>query len=298
MPDASAPPPPALPILCLGETLWDVLPDGEFLGGAPFNVAAHLARLGAPVRLVTRIGADARGRAALERMQALGLDTALVQVDPSLPTGEAHARIDARGAATYDFTAPAAWDRIEADAAVLETAHRSAALVYGTLAQRTPAGLAAARRVVEAARWRVLDLNLRPPHDGRELALAALARADFVKMNDLEARRVAMWLGVPDEPAELFECLGTRFGTTSVCITRGERGALLWHEAQTVEQPAVPCEVADTVGAGDAFLAMLIAELLVATPAPLAMRRAAELAAFVASRAGAVPDYEAQAFRR
>jgi fructokinase len=169
--------------------------------------------------------------------------------------------------------------------------------VYGTLVQRTPAASAVVQRIVEAAAWRVLDLNLRPPHDGRDVTLASLARADFVKLNETEARRIAGWLGVAADPDVLLECLADRFGTTSLCITRGAHGALLWHDEQWIEQPAFPCMVADTIGAGDAFLAMVLAELLASRPAALAMERAAQLAAFVASRPGAVPDYAASRFR-
>lgn len=285
------------PIVCLGETLWDVLPSGEFLGGAPCNVAAHLARLGVPVFLVSRVGADAHGRAALERMRTLGLDTAYVQIDPWLPTGIARAALDAKGGASYEFLSPAAWDRIEADARTLECAHRAAATVFGTLLQRTAAGAGVVQRVLDASRWRVLDLNLRAPHDSREVVLASLARADFVKLNEAEARRVADWLGVADEPAALLEALASRYDTESLCVTRAERGAVLWHDGEWIEQAALPSAVVDTVGAGDAFLAMLLAELLDGRHARLAMERAVRLAAFVASQPGAVPDYAAARFR-
>ncbi len=285
------------PIVCLGETLWDVLPHGAFLGGAPFNVAAHLARLGAPVCLVSRVGADARGREALARMRAVGLGTARVQVDPWLPTGEARAVLDGTGSARYEFPSPAAWDRIEADAHALEAANGASALVFGTLSQRTPAAVEAVRRLVDAACWRVLDLNLRAPHDQRDVALASLARADFVKLNDSEADRVAAWLGVAADPPDLLDVLAARFGVASLCITRGERGAVLWHDGQWFDQPAARSEVIDTVGAGDAFLAMLLAELLDGRAPATAMERAARLAAFVASQPGAVPDYAAGVFR-
>jgi fructokinase len=230
-------------------------------------------------------------------MRALGLDPGRVQIDPWLPTGIARATLDGAGVAAYEFPQPAAWDRIEADARTLEAVNASAALVFGTLAQRSPTALAVVQQLVEAASWRVLDLNLRPPHDARDVTLASLARADFVKLNEAEAERVATWLGSAPEPAPLLECLAERFGTSSLCITRGAAGALLWHEGQWTEQAAFPCAVGDTVGAGDSFLAMLLAELLAAHPAAVAMERAARLAAFVASQPGAVPDYAAGDFR-
>jgi len=284
-------------VACLGETLWDVLPAGEFLGGAPLNVAAHLARLGTPALLITRVGADERGRRAFAALEALGVDTSRVQVDPWLPTGEARATLDAAGAARYAFLAPAAWDRIEADEVTLERAHRAQAVVFGTLAQRSAASASTVERILEGARWRVLDVNLRAPHDHREVTLASLARADFVKLNDDELVTVAGWLGAPADAAGLLECLQARFGTTTLLVTAGAEGARLWHEGEWCEVPAPPTVVVDTVGAGDAFLAMLLAELLAGVAAPLAMARAARLAAYVASRPGATPPYDPADFR-
>jgi fructokinase len=284
-------------VLCLGETLWDVLPDGEYLGGAPLNVAAHLTRLGTRAVLVSRVGADARGRTALAEMRALGLDTARVQIDPWLPTGEARASIDASGSATYFFLQPAAWDRIEADAATLRAADEAAAVVFGTLVQRTPAGAAVVRQILDNTHLRVLDLNLRAPHVDREVALASLSRADFVKLNEDELKVLADWLGIGATAEALQSALAERFDTSSLCITLGAEGALLWHEGRWVRQRAYRVEVADTIGAGDSFLAMLLAELFAERSAEVAMERAARLAAFVASQRGAVPSYDASTFR-
>ena len=139
------------PVLCVGETLWDVLPTGEFLGGAPLNVAAHLVRLGTPAALVSRVGIDLRGHLALERMHELHLDTSYVQTDAQLPTGEARAMLDATGSASYDFLEPAAWDCIDAGEDVLDAARRSRAVVFGTLAQRAPASRSAIDRILGVA---------------------------------------------------------------------------------------------------------------------------------------------------
>jgi len=284
-------------VLCVGETLWDVLPTGEFLGGAPLNVAAHLVRLGTPAALVSRVGIDWRGHLALERMHELHLDTSHVQTDARLPTGEARAVLDATGSASYAFLEPAAWDRIEAGDAVLDAARRSRAVVFGTLAQRAPASRSAIDRILGAAEWRVLDVNLRAPHADRDVAMRSLEQADFVKLNEHELVVFARWFGIEPEPGQLQEFLTLEFGTTTLCITRGPEGAVLWHEGRWTRQAAIATAVVDTIGAGDAFLAMLLSELLVGRPASLAMERAAHLAAYVASRPGAVPPYDPGQFR-
>jgi fructokinase len=282
-------------VVCVGETLWDVLPHGEFLGGAPLNVAAHLARLGIDTRLVSRVGEDRRGREALARIATLGLDTALVQRDPEQATGIAEAVVDASGSASYRFPGPAAWDALQAPATALAAAS-SGTVVFGTLGQRSAASAEAIGRLLAAARWAVFDANLRPPHDDRDVALRSLGQAHFVKLNDDEVRVFARWLGVAATPEALWQRFGAEFGTRSLCVTEGARGARLWHAGSYVEQPAQPAVVVDTIGAGDSFLAMLLAGLLRGSAPRTAMARAARLAAFVASHRGATPDYDPASF--
>jgi len=280
----------------MGETLWDVLPNGEFLGGAPLNVAGHMARLGTPVALLSRVGTDARGRRALQQLNELGIDLTLMQVDPELPTGEARAVLDHAGSAAYAFLQPAAWDHLESAAHAVEVARAAPALIYGTLAQRSPASRDVIRRLLSVGRWRVLDLNLRAPHDDADTALSSLAFADFVKLNDDELVVLAGWLGVEAARDAVREALALRYGVRTLCITQGARGAVLWHDGGWTEQPAVPTSVADTVGAGDSFLAMLLSRLLQGATPERAMTDAARLAAFVASRSGAIPTYSAEQF--
>jgi len=284
-------------ILCAGETLWDVLPDGEFLGGAPLNVASHAARLGAHAMLVTRLGSDARGRLALQQAAAHGVDLGLVQVDATLPTGEARAVLDASGSANYEFLDPAAWDALEATAASLAAARDADAFVYGTLGQRDARAHAAIAQLAAAARWRVFDPNLRAPHIDRGLCEAGLRGAGLVKLNEQECRVFAGWFGGGSDPEPLWKTLSARFDIASLCVTLGAAGARLHWQGQWYAQAGVATRVADTVGAGDAFLAMLVCELLARHDPAASLARAARLAAFVASQPGAVPEYLAADFR-
>lgn len=283
-------------VVCAGEVLWDCLPGGEYIGGAPFNVAAHAARLGVRAQLVSRVGDDGRGDAARRMAIRNGIDVGLLQTDGALPTGVAHVQVDATGAARYRFLGPAAWDAIEATPAALAAVARADAFVYGTLAQRDARSRAAIGKLVGSARQRVYDPNLRPPHVDRAVALAGLEQADLVKLNEEECRAFGEWIGCGPGAEPLHAALRTGFGVRSLCITRGAAGAVLFHGGRRHDQPAVPAEVVDTVGAGDAFLAMLCVQLLRRSPPAEALLRAARLAAHVASRAGAVPQYEPDAF--
>ncbi len=284
-------------ILCAGETLWDVLPAGEFIGGAPFNVAAHCARLGARVLLVSRLGKDERGRRALECARGYGIDLSLLQIDPRLPSGVARAVLAADGSAHYEFPGPAAWDALTATPAALGAAASADALVFGTLGQRDPRSREALGQLARAARWRAFDPNLRAPHIERSLCEAGLHGAGLVKLNEAESRLFAEWFGGTATPEGLWTTLSSRFAVQALCVTLGPAGSRLHWQGQWYAQGALPTTVADTVGAGDAFLAMLVCELLGGSAAPAALARAARLASFVASQSGAVPGYKAARFR-
>ena len=300
-------PPAPPPVLVVGEVLWDALPDGLFLGGAPANVAVHLARLGVGAALASRVGDDALGREAVRRLAEASVSTELVQTDPALPTGLVAVEVDAEGAARYEILRPAAWDALAATDALLAAATGTPgqaagspgqaagarALVYGTLAQRdarSRQALAAVRAAAPGA-LHVCDVNLRPPHASPATAEASLRGADLVKLNDEELATLAGWFDLLAAPEGALRALAERFGLATVCVTRGAGGAALLHGGELHERPGVAVRVADTVGAGDAFLAALLAALLGGAGPAAALDRANRLGAFVAGHRGATPPY-------
>lgn len=273
-------------VTCIGELLWDVLPDGRKLGGAPANVAFHLAQLGLPVRLVTRVGRDELGEAARGALQAHGLPTDDLQWDDALPTGAAHVLLDAAGIASYRFVTPAAWDAIAVPDYVPEV------VVFGSLAQRDERSERAVHEFVARASVRVYDVNLRPPFTTLDIVRASLPLATVVKVNDEEAGLLAEAFGLPRELESLAAGLAERYGTQLICITRGASGAAIWARGTWAEAPGLPIEPLDTVGAGDAFLAALVHGWLAGDPATHILERANRLGAYVATRAGAMPAHE------
>jgi len=285
-------------ILCVGEVLWDALPDGLFLGGAAFNVACHLHALGEPVRFASRVGDDELGREIRRRMERAGLATDLVQTDPDLETGFVAVRLDARGSPTFEILAPSAWDRIEAAPALLDAARSAKALVFGSLAQRDAASRETIRRLLALDLKRVFDVNLRPPFDRREVVLECLARAHVLKLNDGEWATVCDWLGMPADLPRGAENLSARFGLETLCVTRGAAGAALWHRGRLVEHPGFQVETVDAVGAGDSFLAALIAGLLRGRDPSIVLDEANALGAYVASHRGATPVHDPRAIER
>lgn len=289
--------PPHPTILCFGEVLWDFLPAGIFPGGAPFNVAYHLHNLDTDVRLVSALGRDRLGDEMLRRIRHWGLSEETIIRHQGLPTGSVIATLGQDGDAVYEITASVAWDQILITEDTTRAAVSAQALVFGSLAQRSPLNRTALERlftVLPPTAWRVFDVNLRAPHDDLELARELAKSATFLKLNAEEAARIV--LGArgeqPGSPEPLARALNHDCGCPIVCITAGSRGAGLlindewiWENAQTVT-------VADTVGSGDAFLARLLSHLIREDLAPAAaLASACRHGEWVATQRGATPIY-------
>jgi len=293
----------APPIVCFGEILWDCLPRGLFLGGAPFNVACHLARLGRRAALISAVGADFLGDEALRRVRREGLDTAHLARLAEYPTGVVQVQVAAAGHAVYDFSAPAAWDFIPAGAPEHAQVGGAAAFVYGSLASRSAASRAALESLLAVpGPLRIFDVNLRPPHDDLARVRAVARHAGLVKLN---AEELAALSGQPfapeDDPRPLLQSLRDDTGVTRWCVTLGSHGAAWWQGGEVVRASAPSVTVRDTVGAGDAFLAALVdgltrlPQFTSSAPNPREispiLARACRLGALVASRDGACPKY-------
>jgi fructokinase len=285
-------------ILCVGEVLWDALPEGLFLGGAPFNVACHLRAAGTPVAMVSRIGDDRLGDEVLRRAARYGVGTDLVQMDPVLPTGFVRVSVDDSGNPGYEILEPAAWDAIAPTEALLGRAARARAIVFGSLAQRNPVSRGTIQRLWDTDALMVFDVNLRPPFDDREIVRQSLRRADVVKISDEELPRVAEWFALHGSLREMVVAVAEAFACKVVCVTRGSGGAALWHDGKWTEHPGFKVEVRDTVGAGDAFLAVLLAGLLSGAADSVLLQHANLMGAYVVTQFGAVPSDQGAAVAR
>ncbi|AMV38119.1 carbohydrate kinase family protein [Planctomyces sp. SH-PL62] len=279
-------------ILAVGEVLWDLLPGGKQLGGAPANFAYHARAFGADARIVTRVGDDDLGREVLERFRALGLPTDTVEVDAEAPTGTVSVDVDAAGQPRYTIHEDVAWDRIEAGPTAMAHAAEADAVCFGSLAQRSAKSREAIARIVAATRpdaLRILDVNLRPPFVDREVVERSLGMANVLKLNDEELGVLAGMFGLAGSPREIVEALAGRFGLRLVAVTRGTAGSLLFAEGRWSDRPGTPVEVVDTIGAGDAFTAAMTMGLLAGRPLDEINRRADAVAAFVCTRPGGTP---------
>ena len=276
-------------VLCVGEVLWDSLPEGLFLGGAPFNVACHLRATGTPVAMVSRIGSDRLGKEVLRRAARYGVSTDLIQVDTELATGFVRVDIDTSGNPSYEILAPAAWDAIETNDELVARAQNARAIVFGTLAQRNTTSHQTIRALWKTEALIVFDVNLRAPFEDRAIVEESLQRADVVKLSAEELTQVAEWFDLRGEFEARIRALASTFGCDVVCVTRGSKGAALLHGDAFTEHPGYEVEVKDTVGAGDAFLAVLLAGLLSGATDAALLQHANMIGAYVTTQYGAVP---------
>ena len=282
-------------VVCFGEVLWDCLPKGLFLGGAPNNAAYHLAWYGLDVLPVTAVGRDFLGDEALRRVENWGLDTKFVGRDAAHSTGVVTATLDKAGAATYEIKRNVAWDHIPVSSRLRRLHPPPAAIVHGTLALRDVPNRRALQSLFDAwpAALRVVDLNFRPPFDTSSVTRFALENAQLVKLNDGELSKLTGESGRSMRSLERgVKHLSARWGVSRICVTAGARGAGLWWEGEWFWEAARPVKVRDTVGAGDSFLGALLGSLLLKQARPAeALVRACRLGEFVASCDGATPDY-------
>jgi fructokinase len=279
-------------IVGIGELLWDVLPGGRKLGGAPANFTYHAAALGAEARLVSRVGEDAAGTEALEQLSRLGVPNEYIEVDPILPTGTVTVELSADGQPRFSIHENVAWDALRGDAAAERAVANSDAICFGTLAQRSERSRDTIRRLVNNApssALRILDVNLRAPYFSRTVLEDSLELANILKLNETELPQLGTMFGLRGDVRAQISGLSARFDLRCVCFTRGSKGSLLFAEGCWSEHPGIPTRVVDTVGAGDAFTAAVAIGLLHGWPLDEVNRRATDLAAFVCSQAGGMP---------
>jgi fructokinase len=284
-------------VVGIGEVLWDMLPAGRQLGGAPANFAFHAGQLGADAYVVSRVGDDDLGHEILVRLDALGVNREHVSVDPEHPTGRVDVKVDAAGVPEYVIHAPVAWDFLRPGPELRELAGTADAVCYGTLAQRSPASRLAICEFLKSTPphgLRVFDINLRQTFYDAQLLHDLLGASNVLKLNDGELSIVAGLFGFDtDAPEPAVRELMRRYPLRLVALTRGPSGSALFsRDGQTSDHPGVPLgKIADTVGAGDAFTAALVMGLLARRTLDEMNDAANRLAAFVCTQPGATPRH-------
>jgi fructokinase len=279
-------------ILGAGEALWDVFPGERLPGGAPFNVACHARALGCRAGLVSRVGRDGEGEALIRFLCCRGVGTAELQRDPVHPTGRVTVSLGKGGAPRYSFRQDTAWDHLAWRPSLQKLAAAADGVCFGSLAQRGPVSRATLQRFIAATRpdcWRLFDVNLRRNFYSRRTLEQSLEQAGALKLNGDELKVFRRLFRLKGDDAACLRLLAERFGLKVVALTRGGRGCLVWNGERMLREPAARVRVVDSVGAGDAFAAVLLAGLCLHHPLATVLRHAARVAGYVCSQRGATP---------
>jgi len=282
-------------VVGLGELLWDLLPGGRQLGGAPSNFAYISSLFGNQAAVVSRVGDDDLGHEAVARVGSLGLETKYIQLDPHNPTGTVHVTVDAQGFPEFRIVKDVAWDHIEWTADVRILASKADVVCFGSLAQRQEPSRSTIHHFLRATRescLRIFDVNLRQSYYDATTLKTGFALATVVKVNDEELPVVLQACGLPTSSDELVdaELLMQHFGMDLVCVTRGQKGSLLMKkDGSYSEHPGFRVQVADTVGAGDAFTAGLAHHYRLGHSLDAINAAANRIGSWVASQPGATP---------
>lgn len=287
-------------VVGLGELLWDILPTGEQLGGAPANFAYMTALLGDCGIIASRIGDDPVGYEALDRLEQADVNITHIQRDATHPTGTALVQLDDKGKPNYTIVEDVAWDYFELIPDWQDLAACADAVCFGSLAQRSAESRDTIQRFLKATHRETLiifDVNLRRPFYSPEVLSESLRLSNILKLNEGELTTVvvALNLGAASDEESARRLLRT-YDLQLVCVTRGDRGSVLVTESATVEHLGFKIDVADTVGAGDAFAAALVHHYLRGASLERISEAANRLAASVATQVGATPAAEQSLF--
>jgi fructokinase len=277
-------------ILCFGEVLWDTFEDGKVPGGATMNVAFHLVQQGADAKFASRVGDDSSGSKLVKFLKNNGLYSDLIQEDEKRPTCEVTVKLDENQQATYTIPKSVSWDNIKAKKVLTRAAKEADAIVFGSLVCREGTTRDTLLDLLgETKALTVFDVNLRAPHYTLSTIETLAARANVIKMNEEEAN-----LLLNHNKGSLKEKMiefRSKYHVQTICVTRGENGAMVWHDHEFFEHPGYNVDVVDTVGAGDAFLATFTLGILNKLPMQQILERACAIGAFVTGQRGANPQY-------
>lgn len=281
-------------VVGMGEALWDVLPEGKKIGGAPANFAYHVSQFGLPSRVVSAVGNDPLGREIVENFTSKGLNHLIEEVP--YPTGTVQVEIDPAGVPQYDIKENVAWDNIPYTARLEALAGQTRAVCFGSLAQRNIVSRDTINRFLDAMPQTadslvVFDVNLRQGFYTKEILCNSMKRCNILKINDEELVTVSRMFGYPgiDLQDKCWILLG-KYNLRMLILTCGINGSYVFTPGNVSFQPTPKVEVADTVGAGDSFTAAFIASLLKGKSVAEAHALAVRTSAFVCTRKGAMPE--------
>lgn len=284
--------------VCFGEILYDVFPEQERIGGAPLNVASRLSGLGISTEMISKVGNDEKGEKLISYLKSKNIKTENITKDTKYPTGVVNVTLSTSGSATYEIAHPAAWDKIEISEEIKNSVQKADAFIFGSLICRDEVSQKTLFELLPDANYRIFDINLRPPHYHKDTLVKLMDKADFIKFNDDELFEIAEMLGSRYNSLEQnLQYLSEKTNTKTICVTKGRHGAVLLKDGTRYYNSGFKVRVKDTVGAGDSFLASLIAGLLKNEEIQGTLDFACAMGALVAGEEGANPKFDEERIR-
>ncbi len=276
--------------VCFGEVLWDVFPSHKKIGGAPLNVALRMNSLGIDTTIISRIGKDQDGEDILSFLKNQHVSPDSIQVGEDYKTGVVNVMINEKGNASYDIMYPSSWDKISLTQEMIEKVSESDVFIFGSLICRDEVSKSTLFALLDKAKYKVMDANLRAPYYTAEVLTELMSKADFIKLNDEELWKISKELKSPYNSFEQnIKFIAEKTNTKQVCVTKGEFGAVLYYNDKFYYNSGYFIKVVDTVGAGDSFLATLIVRLLKGKSPQKSLNYACAVGALVAGQEGANP---------
>ena len=275
---------------CFGEVLWDVFPDHQIIGGAPLNVALRLKSFTKNVSIISAIGNDNLGEQLLTYLDSNDLTSKHIQKNNNYPTGQVLVTLDQNGSASYDIKNPSVWDFISTNQSNIDLVKTSDVFIYGSLVCRNSTSKNTLFTLLEHAKFKVFDVNLRAPYYEFETLFKLMDFADFIKFNDEELELISKEINTGFSTIEdNMKAISNTFNASHVCVTKGDKGAILLVNGKFYESKGYKVKVKDTVGAGDSFLATLIYQIQSFGNYEKAIDYACAIGALVAGSNGANP---------
>lgn len=283
---------PQYQVICFGEVLWDILPSGALPGGAPMNVAYHLMKLGTHPALITKIGIDDYGERLVNILSKSGVSTEFFSIDYEHPTGLVYANLNDHHEVGYDIVFPSAWDFIDWKDEYTSLVGNANYFVYGSLTSRNKVSRDTLIDLLDIAKTKVLDINLRQPYFRRTNVEHLLERANILKMNIAELELITGWFSHFKTTEDRVKLMQDQFKIDTLIVTMGADGAIVNHRGSFHRHPGFKVAVADTIGSGDSFLAGFLSQLLKGSTVENALILASGIGAFIATQTGACPEYD------
>ena len=287
-----------LKAVAYGEVLWDVFPTHKKIGGAPLNVALRMKSFGVESAIISKVGSDADGKEIVSFLSEKGIETDTIQISEEYKTGVVNVMINEKGNASYDILYPSAWDKIALNEDIKKKVSDADVFIFGSLICRDEESRQTLNALLDEAKYKVFDANLRAPYYTTDVLIELMMKADFIKLNDEELFEISRKL---DSPYNSFEqnikFIADKTNSKQVCVTKGAFGAVLYYDEKFYYNSGYFIKVVDTVGAGDSFLASLIVRLLRGKSPQKSLNYACAIGALVAGEEGANPKISEEVIR-